>query len=69
MHVVSYIKACSHHITVNSCGRKLKLFVMHFLLRIGGINEFGGETKVIIQQNRQNAKASTFVWECSDCRV
>ena len=55
--------------TVNVCGRKLKLCVIHFLLLQGGINEIGGETKATNQQNRQKAKASMFVWECSDCRV
>jgi len=67
--VVFYIKACSHNMTVNVCGRKLKLCVIHFLLLQGGINEIGGETKATNQQNRQKAKASMFVWECSDCRV
>ena len=45
MFVVLHIKACSHNITVNMCGRKHKLCVIHFLLLTGGLNESGGETK------------------------
>ena len=45
MNVVPYVGACSHNITVNMCGRKLKLCVIRLLLLTGGLNEFGGETK------------------------
>jgi len=69
MYVVFYITACSHNITVNMCGREFKLCVIRFSSMTGGLNIFGGETNVINQQNRENAKASMFVWESSDCRV
>jgi hypothetical protein len=67
MNVVPYIKAYSHNITVNMCGRKLKLRAIHFLLLQGGINEIGGETEATNQQNRQNAKCgSAAIAGCSN---